>query len=93
MDILHKTDGKKGEFIIRDNAIQAGLMTYTLAGNIMIIDHTEVDEAFEGKGLGKQLVQAGVDYARENKLRIKPLCPFAKRILDRQYETVKDILF
>jgi predicted GNAT family acetyltransferase len=58
-------------------------MRYSFAGpGKMIIEHTEVDDAYEGKGLGRKLVTAGVDFARENHLKILPLCPFAKKLFD-----------
>jgi len=70
-------------FYIERDGEEIGVMHYTLAGpGKMIIDHTEVNEAYEGKGLGLRLVKTGVAYARENHLKILPLCPFAKKIFD-----------
>jgi predicted GNAT family acetyltransferase len=83
MQIKNNNDGKKGVFYIEKDGEEIGLMHYTLAGpGKMIIDHTEVNEAYEGHGLGLRLVKAGVAYARENHLKILPLCPFAKKIFD-----------
>ena len=68
-------------------------MHYIFSGpGKMIIDHTEVDEAYDGKGLGRQLVKAGVDYAREHKMKILPLCPYAKKIFDST-PAFADVLF
>ena len=68
----------RGEFVAFIDDAKAGLMTYTWAGtDKFIIDHTEVDSAFGGKGVGKELVLAAVKFARENNLKIIPLCPFA----------------
>ena len=83
MEIQNKNDGKRGIFFIEDAGKEIALMHYTFAGpGKMIIDHTEVNDDYEGKGLGRQLVKAGVEYARENHLKILPLCPFAKKIFD-----------
>jgi predicted GNAT family acetyltransferase len=83
MDVKNKNDGKRGAFYIEDDKGEIALMHYILAGPAkMIIDHTEVNEAYEGKGLGRQLVKAGVEYARENHIKIQPLCPYAKKIFD-----------
>ena len=83
MQVKNRNDGKKGAFYIEDDNKEIALMHYTFAGpGKIIIDHTEVDEAHEGKGLGLQLVKAGVTYARENHLKILPLCPFAKKIFE-----------
>ena len=68
-------------------------MTYTWAGDSkFIIDHTEVSEEFNGKGVGKKLLMATVDYARNNNLKIIPLCPFAKSVFDKT-EEIRDVLF
>jgi uncharacterized protein len=67
MEIQNKNDGRRGVFFIEDNNKEIALMHYIFSGSgKMIVEHTEVDEAFEGKGLGRQLVKAGVEYAREH---------------------------
>lgn len=93
MELKNKFDGKRGVFYLDDNGKEAGLMHYTMAGpGKMIIDHTEVSDDYAGQGLGKKLVKAGVDYARENHLKILPLCPFAKKIFDLT-PAYADVLF
>jgi predicted GNAT family acetyltransferase len=83
MEIKNKNDGKRGVFYMEDAGKEIALMHYIFSGPAkMIIDHTEVNEAYEGKGLGLQLVKAGIAYARENHMKILPLCPFAKKIFD-----------
>jgi uncharacterized protein len=68
-------------------------MHYVYAGtDRIIIDHTEVKEGSEGKGLGKLLVAESVNFARNNHLKIMPLCPFAKSVFDRTDE-YNDVLF
>ena len=67
-------------------------MTFIFAGpERIIIDHTEVQPGNEGKGYGKQMVSAAVDYAREKHIKILPLCPFAKSVFDRMPE-FRDVL-
>lgn len=90
--IEREDNGKKGRFSIYENEEFAGEMTYTWAGKEkFIIDHTEVDEKFSGKGFAKLLVMEGVDYARKNDLKIIPLCPYAKSRFDRD-ESIRDVL-
>ena len=82
--IVQEDDGKKGRFILELDGDFAGEMTYTWAGDEkFIIDHTGIEDGHEGKGFGKKLVEAAIDYARENDLKILPLCPFAKKMMDR----------
>lgn len=66
-------------------------MTYTWAGEaLFIIDHTEVSDKLKGQGAGKKLVDAAVLFARKMRVKILPLCPFAKSVFDKtpEYEDV-----
>lgn len=79
--VQNKNDGKRGAFFIEDDGKEIGLMHYIFSGpDKFIIDHTEVNDEYAGKGLGKKLVKAGVDFAREHKMKILPYCPYAKKI-------------
>lgn len=92
MEIKRVLRGNKGFFIATENDAEAGVMTYTPAGSDkFIIDHTEVNNAFAGKGVGKKLVMAAVQYARENNLKIVPLCTYAKSVFDKDKE-IHDVL-
>ena len=91
MDIQRINNGNKGFFQAMENGVQAGLMTYSWAGNDkFIIDHTEVDEKFNGQGVGKKMVMEAVDFARSNNLKIIPLCPFVKSVFDKVAE-IQDV--
>lgn len=91
-EIQHHNNEKNGVFEIYEDDVKAGEMTYTWAGtDKFIIDHTGVDEAFNGKGFAKQLVIAGVEYARENGKKVIPLCSYAKATIARNAE-LQDVL-
>ncbi|MCX2474248.1 GNAT family N-acetyltransferase [Pedobacter sp. MC2016-05] len=93
MEINQVNNEKNGYFEAIENNVQAGKMSYVWAGETkIIIDHTEVNPEFSGKGIGKQLLMAVVENARENKIKILPLCPFAKGVFDKD-ETIRDVLF
>ncbi|MGY0041226.1 GNAT family N-acetyltransferase [Pedobacter sp. NJ-S-72] len=66
MNIEQFNDEKKGSFKAIEDEKVAGEMTYVWAGpGKIIIDHTEVNPDFSGKGVGKKLVLEAVKYARE----------------------------
>lgn len=65
-----------------DNA-QAVITFKQVDNNEIDIDHTGVSDELGGQGLGKNLVAAVVDYARENNLKIIASCPFAKDVLEK----------
>ena len=92
MKIERSESENRGKFFIEENEKQIALMTYKKSGERLItIDHTEVDSNFRGEGLGEDLVEAGVKFARENDLKIVPSCPFARKVIERKPE-FQDIL-
>lgn len=91
-EIKHNNGETKGSFDIYDDGKKAGTMTYSWAGDDkFIIDHTEVDEAYAGKGLAKKLVIAGADYARENGKKVIALCTYANTTFQKNAE-LQDVL-
>ena len=92
MEITIKELDGKGYAMAREDGKRAGMMTYSIAGEgLIIIDHTEVNPEFNGQGVGKKMVLAAVDYARKNNLTIIPLCPFAKATFDKNQD-LQDVL-
>jgi predicted GNAT family acetyltransferase len=92
MEIKFQQSGSKGSFYIEANNTRQAEMTFSKAGDkLIIIDHTEVSDALRGKGAGKQLVEAAVKYARSHSIKILPLCPFAKSVFDSTPE-FRDVL-
>lgn len=92
MEILQTDTGKKGKFYIELDGEQVAELVYTWAGpELFIIEHTEVSDVLAGKGAGKQLVAKAVEFAREKKVRIIPLCSFAKKVFDKVAE-YRDVL-
>jgi hypothetical protein len=93
MLIQHKQEASKGSFYVAEENNVLAEMTYTMASpELMIIDHTEVDDALRGKNVGYQLVNTAVAYARNNHIKILPLCPFAKSVFDKKKEAFADVL-
>ncbi|NML59109.1 N-acetyltransferase [Chryseobacterium sp. RJ-7-14] len=92
MEVRQSNNEKNGNFEAFIDGNHAGLMTYTWAGEErFIIDHTEVEEAYNGKGVGKEMLLASVDFARKNGKTIIPLCPFAKATFQK-HEELQDVL-
>ena len=61
----------------------AGYLEYQLSPGEILLIHTEIDEAYEGKGLGSVLVRHVLDDARERGLAVLPLCPFLRSWIGR----------
>lgn len=62
------------------------LLTYRRFPDRLIIDHTEVPKPFEGKGLAAKLASSALDFARENHLRVVPLCPYVSAFFRKHHE-------
>lgn len=78
LEIQHETDDTRGAFFVPGENGRAALMTYSKAGDTMIIvDHTEVSDALRGRGAGLRLLEALVAWARENSIQVMATCPFA----------------
>ena len=91
IEIEHNKE-KKGYFTALDDDKTAGSIYYTMAGESrMILDHTEVNNDYRGQGIGKKVLMHIVDYARQNKIKIIPLCPFAKSVFNKT-ESIRDVL-
>lgn len=92
MTIVHEPGTTKGRFVAREDGQDLGEMVYSVAGaDKIIIEHTEGFPGSEGKGVGLQLLDAAIAFARETGIRIMPLCPFARKMMDRRREEYADV--
>lgn len=78
-------------FKASENGVEGGRIYYTQKAGTIIIDHTEVNPDFSGKGVGKKLVIYVVQAAREKNIKIRPDCPFARSVFDKTPE-IRDVL-
>jgi predicted GNAT family acetyltransferase len=72
---------------IRVGGELAGFAVYHRRGGRAYFVHTEIDPAFEGKGLGSSLAKGALDAERARGELIVPLCPFIRSYIDRHPET------
>lgn len=63
-----------------------GVIRYRIEPGVVVLVHTEVDEAVEGTGVGSQLVRGALADLRARGLRVVPLCPFVAAYLRRHPE-------
>lgn len=91
MEIKISESGSKGHAFAGDEKSPLAEMTYSIAGaDKIIIDHTEVGESLKGQGMGKKMLMALVEMAREKGIKILPLCPFAHSVFRRD-ASIKDV--
>jgi predicted GNAT family acetyltransferase len=61
-------------------------LVYRRRGDRLVLVHTGVPDELEGRGLGGVLVAAAIERAAQQELTVVPLCPFARRWLERHPE-------
>jgi predicted GNAT family acetyltransferase len=90
--VEHHESGAQGAFFIQKNGQRLAEMTYSRTNaTLIIIDHTEVDPSLSGQGVGRQLLDALVAWARATGTKVLPLCPFAKAQFNKD-ESIRDVL-
>ena len=91
-EIKHTTDGLNGSFDYVVEGQNLAGMFYRMTGDLQItIDHTEVDESLKGRGIGRDLLESLVEYARTENLKVIPMCSFARVTFER-VEEWRDVL-
>ena len=88
MEIQHQHHLDNGDFFIKDeHQNKIAYMTYIMVDEkTMLIEHTIVDEQLSGQGIGRKLVDAGVQFAREKGYKIIPQCPYANSVFKKTPE-------
>jgi predicted GNAT family acetyltransferase len=86
-DIHH--DPVAHRFTTRVDGLEAEV-NYHYDGDLIVINHTGVPRAIEGRGIGSALVRAVFDFARETGAKVRPACSYAAAWVERhaQYADV-----
>lgn len=77
--VRDQPDQQRYEIVVDDQV--AGFSDYRLDDGRIAFDHTEVDDAFAGRGLGKQLVAGLLADAEQRGLAVVPLCPYVRKVI------------
>jgi predicted GNAT family acetyltransferase len=81
-EIVRNDDENRYEALV--NGALAGFAEFTLTSQTITFTHTEVDDEYEGQGVGSALAQGVLDDAiRRGDRRIKVVCPFIKAWIER----------
>lgn len=90
--IEHAEEGGRGAFYVARQGIRLAEMTYSRVDpKLVIIDHTEVNEALQGMGVARKLLDFAVAWARETGTQIIATCPYAKAQFDKD-ASIRDVL-
>ena len=74
MQIVHNPDEKRFETSVEGYFSK---LDYIQDGKNFVITHVGVHPELRGQGVAGKIVEAGLDYARKNSLRVIPMCSYA----------------
>lgn len=89
LEIVDNPDAHR--FEAREDGKVVGFSVYRRIGQTVIFMHTEVDPAYEGRGIGSRLVRQALDAVRGDGLRVRAECPFVAAYL-RRHPEFEDLL-
>lgn len=62
------------------------VLDYTVSGGRVVFTHTGVPPAYQGQGLAARLVEAGLQWAQGQGLKIVPACSYVHVYIQRHPE-------
>ena len=84
IDIAHNLAAKRFEAIVDGVLCRC---EYMRVGDTLHLRHTEVPPPLQGRGIAGMLVEAAIDHAAANNLKVMPLCSYARAWMSRHPET------
>lgn len=84
MNVIHNSQAERFEAHIQGHQ---ALCDYRRQGGVLVLHHTEVPAALQGQGVAAVLVQAALDWARAQGLRVRPTCSYVAAYMQRHPQT------
>lgn len=89
---MHRENSHGGTFLVEQDGKQLAEMTYTRTSESLVnIDHTWVDPSLKGQGVGRQLLDAVVQWARQTGTKLSATCSFASAQFAKD-PSIRDVL-
>lgn len=83
--VIHSANERRFEALVDG---QSCFAEYELSGALMSMTHTYVPTALEGRGIAAALVAEALAHARREGWRVRPLCSYVARYMQRHPETL-----
>jgi predicted GNAT family acetyltransferase len=81
--VVHDEVAHRFEVALGD---EQAVLNYHRRNNALVITHTGVPRAWEGRGIAASMTRAAFEYARAQGLSIVPVCSYAAAYLKRNPE-------
>jgi uncharacterized protein len=80
-------DEKAGRFLAEVDGVEVAHSEVDVIGaDSLLIKHTEVPSAHEGRGYGSMLLRYVLDQARAQGKTVIPICPFSAKFIQKHVE-------
>jgi uncharacterized protein len=86
VEVLVRDEPELNRYEARVGQELAGFADYHRQPGLVTVLHTEIDPAFEGRGVGSTLVRGLLDDIRRQEAKVLPVCPFVTSFLQRHPE-------
>ena len=92
MEIKHQHEEGKGRFVVFVDDKEAGYIKYEIMpNNNLKANGTLIYEEFRAQHLGTPLFNTLINFAKEQKVKIYPTCPYVVKMFERHPE-LSDLL-
>jgi uncharacterized protein len=83
LEITNNKDANRFETRVED---ELAVLEYHASSNVIILNHTEVPQHLERRGVGSVLIKFVLDDARAKQFSVVPMCPFVAAYIRRHQE-------
>jgi len=87
-EIVVRDAPERKRFEVSVDGELAGFLDYRSRKGLIALIHTEVEDGYEGRGLGGRLARFALDQARARSVAALPFCPFVGNWIKRHREYV-----
>ncbi len=77
---------ERGRFEITVDGQLAGFLVYSDEAAERSLPHTEIDDAFQGRGLASRLIHDALEITKSEGLAVLPYCPAVRNYLRKHAE-------
>jgi uncharacterized protein len=81
-----RDNAERSRYEVTVDGTLAGIAHYVATDAGRVFDHTKIEPAFEGKGIGSLLVRGALDDVIERAIPFAATCPFVASYLERHPE-------
>lgn len=86
LEVTHNTAENRFETWIDG---QLSKLDYMLDGDTIVMTHVGVYPEQRGQGVAGKLTQVALEYAKENSLRVIPMCPYIAAYIHRNPQYIE----